>query len=567
LIGAVVDGRWRIGERLGQGGMGTVYRGERLKLGKRVALKFLDPRYAQSKAALARFDREARAISRLQHAHCVSIIDFGVHEGLPYIVMEYVAGKPLSQLMGKKELTPQRAVRIMRQMLDALRHAHAHGVVHRDLKPDNVMLAEVTGTEDYVKILDFGLARIISVDEPSISIPAMVAGTPSWMSPEQALGHKVDHRSDLFSAGSMLYAMCTARRPFRSDDTVEIIRLVREAAPIPPRKIVPALSEALERVIAKAMARAPDDRYFTAADFLAALDRTPEAKAHTRPLSSGRARAPRLVAALLLLGAAGGAAYHFRSALTRREAPPAPVPLVRTVAPSPVLRVAAPVIVAPPIVSATPAPSLEAAPTPTPAPAVAVAPTAPTAPTPAPAAAPKPQLSEPALRAILQQDPRAAWAELALGNVYFQRLWRADAVKAWEEALRLDPDLRHDRQLGEHLCVALGAKWQGGGARILTSRLAEEIVPTLERCLASVDDYPRLQVVARLLERFGGRERVDHGLVALRTLALAPACDERKSALRTLVRLHDPRAAGALELLRADACLLPEIPPALAKLR
>jgi serine/threonine-protein kinase len=573
LVGAVVDGRWRITERLGAGGMGTVYRGERLKLGKRVALKFLDPRYAQSKAALARFDREARAISRLQHAHCVSIIDFGVHEGLPYIVMEYVAGRPLTQLMGKKELTPQRAVNILRQMLDALRHAHAHGVVHRDLKPDNVMLAEVTGTEDYVKILDFGLARIISVDEPSISHPALVAGTPSWMSPEQASGHKVDHRSDIFSAGAMLYAMCTGRRPFKSDDTIQIIRLVREAAPTPPRKIVPALSESLERVIQKAMAREPDDRYFTASDFLTALERTPEGKARTRPLSKGRSRFWRVAGALVLLGAVGGGAFLLRSELVRRGmldgAAPAPVKL----APTPVKLAPPPppvkVVVPPPpmpVVTPTPAPVLEAAPpTPTPAAEVGRAEAAPP-PTPAPEV-PRVAHSEPELRAILQKDPSAAWAQLALGDVYFRRLWRADAVKAWEEALRLDPDLRHDKQLGDHLCVALGPKWQGAGARILSSRLAEEIVPTLERCLATVDDYPRLEVAARLLERFGGRDHVDHGLVALRTLALAPGCDERKGALHTLVRLHDARAAGALELLRADACLAKEIPTALAKLR
>src|SRR5262245_39174637 len=144
LIGAIVDDRWKIVERLGEGGMGIVYRGERVKLGKTVAVKFLDERAIASADAVARFEREARAISRLQHRHCVSILDFGVWRRRPYIVMEYVNGRPLNREMGKPTMTPRRAVNIMRQILEALRHAHNSGVVHRDLKPENVMLTEST---------------------------------------------------------------------------------------------------------------------------------------------------------------------------------------------------------------------------------------------------------------------------------------------------------------------------------------------------------------------------------------------------------------------------------------
>src|SRR5947208_7867023 len=150
LVGQIVDQRWKIVDRLGEGGMGVVYRGERVKLGKTVAIKFLDERAAQSEQAVARFDREARAISRLQHRHCVSILDFGVWKRRPYIVMEYVSGRPLNKEMGKATMTPARGVRIMRQILEACRHAHASGVVHRDLKPENAMLTETTGTDDFV---------------------------------------------------------------------------------------------------------------------------------------------------------------------------------------------------------------------------------------------------------------------------------------------------------------------------------------------------------------------------------------------------------------------------------
>src|SRR5581483_5289022 len=225
LLGAIVDERWKVIEEIGAGGYGTVYRAERVKLGKSVAIKFLDEKVAQSKEAVARFDREARAISRVHHAHCVGILDFGVWKQRPYIVMEYVKGKRLALEMGKPTLTLERAVSITRQLLEGLRHAHAHGVVHRDLKPDNVMLMEVTGNADFVKILDFGLARIISVDEPSLSLQPVVAGTPSYMSPEQAQAKKVDHRTDLYSLGVMLYAMCTGKRPFWSEDDIEILRM------------------------------------------------------------------------------------------------------------------------------------------------------------------------------------------------------------------------------------------------------------------------------------------------------------------------------------------------------
>jgi serine/threonine-protein kinase len=569
LIGAIVDGRWRVTERLGRGGMGTVYRGERIKLGKSVALKFLDEGFARSKPGLARFDREARAISRLHHAHCVSIIDFGVHHGRPFIVMEYVAGKPLGRVMGTPEMTPARAAQIMRQMLDVLRHAHAHGVVHRDLKPDNVMLAEVTGNADFVKILDFGLARIISVDEPSISLPAVVAGTPSWMSPEQAAGKKVDHRSDLFSAGAILYGMCTGRKPFRGDDLNDVMRQVRDAKPIPPRKLAPTLSEGLERVILKAMAASADDRYYTAADFLSALEATREAKALERR-RPGRRRAAVMLVALAM----GGGAYAARDRLARwlDEGRARLGERRRTSSPtstSPRARREPAPLEATPMEPALAREHEVATPNPKPGPTLA-APTAAVA-TVDPVRARIDELidadklveAEKALRAVLPAQRGAAWPRLLLGEVYFRRLWRADASAAFEEALRLDPELRHDRRLGDRLCVALGPKWKGEGARILSARFADELVPTLERCLVAVDDYPRLQAVARELERAAGRAKVDHVLVAVRTVELAHDCADRRAAVRVLARASDPRAAETLDRLRGDGCLRPAIPPSL----
>jgi serine/threonine-protein kinase len=297
LIGAIVDGRWRIEARLGAGGMGVVYRAAHVGLGRAVALKLLDERGAASPSAVARFEREARAISRLSDPRIVSILDFGVHGRRPYIVMELLRGRRLTEEIARGPLAPARAVAICGQILDGLRHAHGKGVVHRDLKPDNVMLVGDTPGEERVTILDFGLARIISVEEPSISLPATVAGTPSYMAPEQCAGRRVDHRADLYAAGVILYAMCVGKKPFVAADPKELFRLHREALPPSPRRAAPAqrLSEALERVILRALAKEPDARFFHAAEMRAALDATPEGR-KARALAGHPRRSRRAVA-------------------------------------------------------------------------------------------------------------------------------------------------------------------------------------------------------------------------------------------------------------------------------
>jgi serine/threonine-protein kinase len=312
LVGETVDDRWQLVESLGQGGMGVVYRAERVKLGRAVAIKFLDARAAASEQAVARFDREARAISRLRHRHVVDILDFGVWRRRPYIVMEYVAGRPLNKEMGKPEMTPRRAVRIMRQILEALRHAHSSGVVHRDLKPENVMLAESTGEPDYVKLLDFGLALIVGDEQPSISLPRTIAGTPSYMSPRACSGDRPDHRTDIYSCGVILFGMCTGQKPFRAEDPVAMLRM-HIHAPVPsPRRVAPGqkISVELERVILRALEKDRDKRFFHAGEFLEALERVPEARVRTARRSFGWV----LAGAALLLGGGGGTwAWHART--------------------------------------------------------------------------------------------------------------------------------------------------------------------------------------------------------------------------------------------------------------
>jgi len=314
LIGALVERRWQILDHLGAGGMGVVYRAERAGLGKQVAVKFLHQSVAESKAAVARFEREAKAISRLHHMHCVSILDFGVWRKQPYIVMEFVQGRQLTEV-DMAAVTPKRAVAFMRQILLGLAHAHSRGVIHRDLKLSNVMLVEMTGTEDLVKILDFGLARISGVDEELSLTDGMVAGTPSYMSPEQALGKKTDLRTDIYSAGVMLYVLATGKRPFVAEGPTQLLQMQIHDAPTPPRKMAPQkrISDGLERVILRAMEKRPQDRFQSVAEFVAAIDDTPEGQETLTPTVM-RERRPRrwrwrlmgIAAALCVaLGAAG----------------------------------------------------------------------------------------------------------------------------------------------------------------------------------------------------------------------------------------------------------------------
>jgi eukaryotic-like serine/threonine-protein kinase len=561
FVGQTVDERWKILDRIGSGGMGVVYRAERVKLGKVVAIKFLDERPAKSPEAVRRFEREARAISRLTHRHCVSILDFGVWRKRPYIVMEYISGVPLNKEMGKPTMTPVRGVAIMRQILEALRHAHSSGVVHRDLKPENVMLTESTATNDFVKLLDFGLARIIDIDEPTISVPRMVAGTPSYMSPEQARGEKADHRTDIYSAGVILYALCTGRKPFKADDAMDILRMHMHAPPEPPRKVAPEkrISPALEKVILRAMAKDRKDRFYHCEEFLVALKAVPEAE-HGRS-HRGRVWAVGALAALVA-GGAGGATWlwHARRLAATTAATAATRAQQAEKAADVDVTPAAPDLASTAVTPVTPGPGTLGPATPGPAtPASAGAPKAPgttpaaagpvvssaaapasaagaaaTQPAAAAAAADTPQAhvatlleadrlseAERFLRAQTILEPKAGWVHLQLGEIYFRRMWRRDADKEWNLALTLDRGLRHDEALQSHLCTTLGPTWAGTGERLVVHHLGRSAVPALTACIRETSDLARVQTAARLIERVAGPKRVDRALVAARTAELS----------------------------------------------
>jgi serine/threonine-protein kinase len=274
-VGSVVDGRYKILESMAEGSMGVVYRAERVPVGKPVAIKFLHAAFAGDPEFLGRFERETRVMSKLAHPHCVSVLDFGVTEGAPYLVMDFVAGTTLRAILDDEVLPPSRALILMRQILAGLAHAHAQGIVHRDIKPANIMISEEIGTGPHVRILDFGLARLRGAISQHATQSFVVVGTPSYMAPEQTVGGQVDARADIYAAGVVLFEMVTGQKPFAAEDTLDLMAMHR-GAPVPRiANLAPdgtVIPPGLQEIIDKALAKDPNDRYQTAIEFAAAVD-------------------------------------------------------------------------------------------------------------------------------------------------------------------------------------------------------------------------------------------------------------------------------------------------------
>ncbi|RKH99514.1 serine/threonine-protein kinase [Corallococcus sp. AB038B] len=271
-IGSVLQERYRIIERLAAGGMGMVYRGERLEVGKSVAIKFLHAWAARDDDFRKRFQVEARAMSRLTHPCCVSVIDFGVDQESPYMVMDFVTGETLRALLRDGPLQPARALSAVRQVLAGLAHAHDQGIIHRDIKPENIIVTHAVGLGEQVRILDFGLAKLR--DEVTGITSGMMLGTPSYMAPEQIHGEPVGPPTDLYATGVLLYELLTGKKPFNATSNAELLRMQREVTPPRLRDAAPdaGFSAELEATLAKAMEKAPGARFQSATEFLAALE-------------------------------------------------------------------------------------------------------------------------------------------------------------------------------------------------------------------------------------------------------------------------------------------------------
>src|ERR1043165_6285796 len=274
LVGATLAGKYRIDARLNEGGMGTVYRGTHVLMDKTVAIKVLRPSLAADEKIVARFSREARAASRISHPNALSVTDFGEDEsGHVFLVMEFLSGKTLKQVIRDEGPLPlARVVDITRQVGDALNAAHEQGVVHRDLKSDNIMLVD-TMTGDHAKVLDFGIAKINEADgnpvDTGLTAPNLVIGTPQYMSPEQCSQDvEIDSRSDIYSLGVILFEMLVGHVPVSGDSpTMVMMKHLQEPVPsvMEERADIPA---SVARVVARAMAKMPSHRYQNVAELV-----------------------------------------------------------------------------------------------------------------------------------------------------------------------------------------------------------------------------------------------------------------------------------------------------------
>jgi serine/threonine-protein kinase len=287
LVGSVLQDSYRLTRLVGRGGMGTVYEGTQLRLSKRVAVKLLARDLSSNQEALARFRREAEVTSQLGHPHIVQVFDFGTAPtGEPYLVMEYLEGEDLDQRIRRSRRLPlDITVNIVKQIASALASTHARGIVHRDLKPANILVLEIEGEVDFVKVVDFGISKVRAASLRLTNASALV-GTPNYMSPEQARGEidEIDHRTDQWSLACIAYEMLAGRGPFVGETVHSLLYQVIHQEPPRLTTLVPGLPDDVAKVIARGLAKDKASRFPTINAFSRAL--VEAAKAPSAPIES-----------------------------------------------------------------------------------------------------------------------------------------------------------------------------------------------------------------------------------------------------------------------------------------
>jgi len=271
----IVDGRYRVLEVIGRGGMGVVYRVQHLRMGKVAAMKVLHRDLAGDAEVIARFEREAAAVSKLHHPHTVQVFDFGTAQGALYLIMEFVRGADLARVLGRDgPMKWERAAPILAQICGALQEAHELGIVHRDLKPENVLITRSTGGRDYAKVLDFGLAKLDERTTPALDSDRQIVGTPYFMAPEQIRGEDVDARTDIYSFGALMFELLTGQHLYDAQSSVGVLTKHLTAEPDAPSNRTPKLGipPQADHICRRALARDPSERWQSAAQLGEAIE-------------------------------------------------------------------------------------------------------------------------------------------------------------------------------------------------------------------------------------------------------------------------------------------------------
>jgi tRNA A-37 threonylcarbamoyl transferase component Bud32 len=561
LIGRVIAERYRVRALLGRGGMGAVYRVEHLMLKKDLALKFLHPELGRLDEVSRRFEREAEAAAKLDHPNIVAVTDFGrTPEGMLFLVMELLAGRPLTDVIrGDGEGRPlpvERALRIERQILRALDHAHSVGIVHRDLKPDNVMVVDRDGDPDFVKLLDFGIAKITAPDGEvrgeALTQAGVVFGTPEYLSPEQAMGEEADRRADLYSAGIVLYEMLTGRRPFEAASKVAIVSMHLTQKAMPVTKAAPGahIPRAVERVVERAMAKKRDERYATAQEFLQDMERAGGGTSQPFPVAT---RTPSLgmSAAAHAAGSVGAIKdrttswWHF---LVRRAAEVG-VPFPRAFVAGGLGLVVALVGL------------------------VVLARRGAEAPKPSPPAIATDlahaetllghgelESARAALTQLLSKHPDVGRVYYLLGNLDYAQGERDRAIEDYRAAIRRDAGYRTDAALRSNVRALLDRRNEGPAAvALLAEDVGKPALPDLAACAKGCRDAVVRRRAADAVVKLGGggllpadqrAEAEDPHSDAVDKLRSGKSCRERKVAALELIASGDKRYADSLRAAR-----------------
>lgn len=520
MIGQIVDGRYKIVELIGSGGMGRVYRAEHLTLQRSVAVKVLHPASSAMPEVSRRFEREAIALARLDHPNCVAVQDFGtLPDGSLFLVMSYLRGVLLGDALAKGSFSTERALHVARHVLCGLLHAHKAGIVHRDVKPDNIMLVHHEGDADFAKLFDFGIVKLLQAEAPSSEKLTMMGqrfGTPAYMSPEQALGRAVDARTDLYSLTVVLFEMLTGRRPFSADDEEGL--LVMHAAKAPPSLAEAApertFAPSLEELVRRGLTKNRDERWGSADEYLAALDAcagfstgatAARAPSRTRRLLKRAVRSRRVMATAAALLLLGGGAFALQRALRPNYAAHARALL----------------------------------------------------------AGGRPQEAAEYLQEHLKEIADDARAQLQLGHAYAAARRYDEALVAYARVRSLDRSLADDRAMRTNLMLMLDDERNDGtatgAARFLIQLLDDAGARARVVELASRAAAPAHRAAMReLAESLGLADRVDLGSSYRLDLEQGATCPERQRAVAKLRALRDPSASAALQKARArkaNACL------------